>query len=43
MFNRFVQTPLLRPNPLLERDRREAALLGPLRGVAAPAASQLAR
>ena len=32
-----------RPNPSLERDRREAALLGPLRGFAAPAAPQLER
>jgi len=31
------------PNPPLERDRREAALLGSLRGFAAPAAPQLAR
>lgn len=30
-------------NPPLERDRREAALLGSLRGFAAPAAPQLAR
>ena len=31
------------PNPPLERDRREAALLGSLRGFAAPAAPQLVR
>jgi hypothetical protein len=31
------------PNPPLERDRREAALLGSLRGYAASAAPQLAR
>ena len=43
MFNRFVQAPPLRPNPPVERDRREAALLGTLRGFAAPAAPHLAR
>jgi len=31
------------PNPPVERDRREAALLGSLRGFAAPAAAHLAR
>jgi len=31
-----------KPNPPLEMDRREAALLGTLRGFAAPAAPQLA-
>ena len=33
----------LRPNPPVEWDRREAALLGSLRGFAAPAAPHLAR
>ena len=33
----------LRSNPPVERDRREAALLGSLRGFAAPAAPHLRR
>jgi hypothetical protein len=31
------------PNPSVERDRREAALLGSLRGFAAPAAPHVKR
>ena len=33
----------MRANPPVERDRREASLLGALRGFAAPAAPHLAR
>ena len=42
MSSHFNMTPMLSNIPV-ERDRREAALLGSLRGFAAPAAPHLAR